>query len=443
MKSSWPAEILGLILLFSGAVVAGLALGGLAWFLLLAASLYLARHLWHLWRLERWLRNGRRRIPPEGSGIWSDVFEHYYRLQKRYYKRKKRLSRVIREFRESTSAMPDGSVVLDPEWRIVWFNAAAEQLLRLNGNQDRGQIIMNLIRSPRFSDHVRAGDFSRPCEITSPASPDRYLSLLVVPYGENQRLLLIRDITRVKRLEAMRRDFVANASHELRSPLTVLAGYVESLQDDPVVAREWTGPLTEMQRQARRMTSLINDLLELSRLETEEQEAPREQSLEVDRLAGRVVEEARMLSQGPREIEVLSQAPERLLGVERELYSALSNLVFNALRHTQEGGRISITWRCDDKGRRVLEVEDDGEGIEARHIPFLTQRFYRADPARNRHTGGTGLGLAIVKHVLQRHGGRLEIESVLGQGSIFRCVFPDDRVEMPQDRLIPGSNPVN
>lgn len=428
MQSSWPKEVMGLGLLVFLALVSGWLIGGLPWFLLLATGLYLGYHLLQLWRLERWLRNGRKRSPPEGWGIWSDIYEYYYRLQKRYYRRKKRLSRVIREFRQSTEAMPDGTVVLDTEWRIVWFNVAAQRLLRLNGNRDLGQVVMNLIRSPRFTDYVEKGDFETPAEIPSPAEAGRNLSLLVVPYGDNQRLLLVRDITRVKRLEAMRRDFVANASHELRSPLTVLAGYVESLQDDPVVAREWAEPLAEMQRQSKRMTSLINELLELSRLETEERDAPREQALDMGLVATRVVEEARVLAQGARSFDVRSEITDRLLGVEGEVYSAVSNLVFNALRHTADGGHVSIVWRRHGEDEAVLEVEDDGEGIEARHIPFLTQRFYRADAGRSRRQGGSGLGLAIVKHVLQRHGGRLEIESRPGHGSVFRCVFPPDRL---------------
>lgn len=427
MKSGWPLELAALISLLLVALVLGIAVGGLPWFLLLAVSAYLGWHLWNIQRLDHWLRRDRSRNPPESAGIWSDLFEHYYRLQQRHYRRKQRLRQIIGEFQASTAAMPDGSMVLGPDWRIIWFNQAAERMLDLKGKTDLGQLVTNLIRSPRFSEHISGSDLSHPVDIESPADPGRTLSLMLVPYGAGQHLLLIRDVTRLKRLEAMRRDFVANASHELRSPLTVLNGYLEEIQSDAQLQAEWGRPLQEMQRQCRRMTALVNDLLELTRMETEEGAAARDQTVDVCGLAAYIVREAEAMDDS-RRITVECDPAERVLGAENELYSAFSNLVFNAIRYTEEAGRITVRWGRDRAGRMIFEVVDDGIGIDQKHIPFLTQRFYRIDESRSRRRGGTGLGLAIVKHVMQRHDASLEVESELGSGSTFRCVFPDDRV---------------
>jgi two-component system phosphate regulon sensor histidine kinase PhoR len=362
--------------------------------------------------------------------VWGEVFEHYYRLQRRYAKRKKRLARVIREFRESTAAMPDGTIVLDSDLRISWFNGAAIQLLGLAGNRDIGQPIASLLRAPAFERYIREADFRRPVEVDSPVDLGGRLSIRVVPYGHGQYLMLVRDVTRLQRLENMRRDFVANASHELRSPLTVLGGYLEHMTDDEAIPEVWSDPLEEMQAQCRRMTTLVDDLLELSRLETDAPADPDEQPVDVAALVDRIRFEALNQAGGTRGIETDLDPTLGLAGIETELYSAVSNLVFNAVRYTDPGGRIEIEWRRTDDGGAQFCVRDDGIGIEPKHLPFITQRFYRVDPSRSRSRGGTGLGLAIVKHVLQRHGGRLEIESEPGRGSRFRCLFPAERLRV-------------
>lgn len=431
MRRAWLRECYLLAGLLAAALLLGLMVGATGWWFFLALAVVLGRHLYQLARLEKWLGSGRQRNPPESWGIWGEVFEHYFRLQKRYYKRKKRLARVIREFRESTAAMPDGSLVLDGDFRILWFNAAAESMLRLSSSRDLGQSVVNLIRNPQLSAYLAAGQFDEPIILRSPADESRSLAVRLIPYGSNQYLALFRDVTRMLRLQAMRRDFVANASHELRSPLTVLSGYIEGLADDETLADEWKGPVAEMQRQCRRMTSLVNDLLELSRLETEEQDATLTEVVDVPAMIRRIVHEAVLQDEDDHEIEILKLDPCRLSGVEHELHSAFANLVINAIRYTAPGGRIEVRWVVDDARQAVFEVRDEGIGIESRHLPFITQRFYRVDGARSRSRGGTGLGLAIVKHVLQRHGARLDVTSELGKGSTFRCVFPADRVIQP------------
>ncbi len=428
MRSAWLSECL----LIAGLVLVGLLLGTLfgatVWWLVLSLLVVLARHLWQLARLEKWLRSGRQRNPPESWGLWGEVFEHYFRLQKRYYKRKKRLARVIREFRESTAAMPDGSLVLDGEFRMQWFNAAAERMLRLSSNRDLGQPVINLVRSPRLAAYLAAGQFNEPIILRSPSDASRSLSARLIPYGRNQYLALFRDVTRMQRLEAMRRDFVANASHELRSPLTVLSGYLESLVDDPALAPDWREPVGEMRLQCQRMASLVDDLLELSRLETEDQQERQKEVVDVPALVHRILHEARLQDEHGHQINLVEQADCKLIGVAHELHSAFANLVLNAVRYTNRDGCIDVSWRHEEDGQAVFQVSDDGIGIEAKDLPFITQRFYRVDSARHRSREGTGLGLAIVKHVLQRHGARLEVTSTVGRGSCFRCIFPADRV---------------
>ncbi len=432
MRKAWFSEMLMLGGLIAAALVLALLVGHASWLLLLAVLLFLARNLYQLNRLERWLRVGRLRNPPESWGIWGEVFEHYYRLQRRYYKRKKRLARVIREFRESTAAMPDGTLVLDAELRIMWFNEAARETLRLSSSRDLGQSVLNLIRSPQFKDYLQSGKYEQAIQFPSPVNDSRILSARLIPYGAEQYLLLVRDVTRLQRLQAMRRDFVANASHELRSPLTVLSGYLETLAEDPDLAPDWRQPMEEMLAQCHRMTSLVNDLLELSRLETEEADAPLDEVVDVPGLVDRIIQYARSEDTGQHEFNFAALVPDGLTGAERELHSAFSNLIINAMRYTPDDGIIRASWYRRENAELVFEVIDNGIGIDPEHIPFITQRFYRVDSSHSRKKGGTGLGLAIVKHVLQRHNATLEIDSRPGQGSSFRCVFPVHRAAAAQ-----------
>lgn len=428
MARAWFREVL---------VALGLLLGmgfffglfdraGLGFFLGLTA--YLGHHLRQLYRFERWLRVGRLRNPPESWGLWGRIFEHYYRWQRRYYSRKKKLGKVIREFRESTAAMPDGTLVLDGHFNILWFNDAAETMLRLSSQRDIGHSILNLVRAPKFRDYIHAKAYERACEFVSPQNDNILLSARLIPYGRDQYLLLFRDVTRLHRLQTMRREFVANASHELRSPLTVISGYLQALPDSEALPEEWREPIAQMQIQARRMSGLVEDLLELSRLETELSDASNEHVVDVPVLIERVIQAANSEDSVGHVLRFKSETRIGLLGVERELHSAFGNLILNAIRYSPKNSEISINWRVDEQGQGVFSVEDQGIGIDEKHIPFITQRFYRVDSARNGTKSGTGLGLAIVKHVLQRHGARLEIHSVLGEGSVFRCIFPPGRL---------------
>ncbi|HEX7061835.1 MAG TPA: phosphate regulon sensor histidine kinase PhoR [Woeseiaceae bacterium] len=429
MRATWNRELVRVTLWLIAALALGELLDRVLLVLLAATAGYAGWHVWWLWRMHDWLTRHRREPPPEARGAWGDVFQLLYRRYRRNQKRKKRIERLLRAFKESTDAMPDGTVVLNAEWQIRWFNESAARLLGLTRPQDVGQHIGNLVRHPAFIRYVAANDFREAVEIPSPAGTERHVSLMVVPYGDDERLLLARDVTRLYRLEQMRREFVANASHELRSPLTVISGYLdvlaETLDDEEGLRRDWEKPIREMRGQAARMSATITDLLELSRLETS---APsgEDREIHVRSMLARIRDEALALGQGPRDVVLDFRTEARLLGVEREIYSAFSNLVFNAMRYTPSQGCVRLTWHLRGD-QPCLSVADNGIGIAKEHLPRLTERFYRVDSSRGRSTGGTGLGLAIVKHVLQRHGGHLEIESTPGEGSEFTCVFPAQR----------------
>ena len=253
-----------------------------------------------------------------------------------------------------------------------------------------------------------------------------YLALQVVPYGGGQFLLLVRDVTRQMRLEAMRKDFVANASHELRTPLTVISGYLDSLADDSSIDPAWSGPIKDMRAQARRMNAIIADLLELSRLESTEGEAARE-AIDVPSMLERLHRDALISADRPHHVLLELESSDGLFGSAHELESAFTNLLVNGMKYTTAEGTVRMRWWVDAEGA-YFSVIDSGIGIPAEHIPRLTERFYRVDAGRSRGQGGSGLGLAIVKHALQRHGGWLEVQSTEGKGSVFTCHFPQQRI---------------
>jgi len=431
MTRRWLQEMLYLGLLLVMALMAGWLLGHVNRWLFIVVAIYLAWHIFNLYRLERWLGHNRGFNIPRTIGIWDDILNNCYKLRKRERERKWRLVQLLREIRDSTAAMPDGMVILDRVGEIRWLNEAAGRLLHLRVPQDVGQRLANLMRHPDFVPYLNSNRYDEPISLVSPFSRGLYLNLSIVPYGSDQRLLLVRDTTRLHRLEAMRSEFVANASHELRSPLTVMRGYLDAMREDGRLRQMWGKPLDEMHHQTARMTAIVGDLLELSRLETELRQAPYA-LIDVAKLVRGIRDEALSLGQGPASILLKVDAALFLLGAEHEIYSAFSNLVFNAMKYTPAEGGVTVTWAQENQGA-CFTVADTGIGIPATHIPRLTERFYRVDKSRHRDSGGTGLGLAIVKHVLQHHGAILAIDSEPGHGSRFSCRFPQERVSRTID----------
>jgi two-component system phosphate regulon sensor histidine kinase PhoR len=413
----------------AGFVAAGLLVGllaGPAWGLgMLAAGLLglLVWHTRHFARLQRWLANPLPGQVPEGEGIWDEVLAALHRLERDGAKRERGLADALARLRRALQALPDGVVILDGANRIEWCNRTAERQLMLDGRADLGQNIANLVREPDFVEYLREPQ-DKPVRISR--GPGIALSLQLIAVGETQKLLLARDVTQTERVDAMRRDFVANVSHELRTPLTVLVGFLETVRElklDPQRQRDYLGM---MQEQATRMQRIIDDLLTLSALDAAPP-ASTEKRVAVRPLLERLKADAEALSGGKHTIDLSIDAANDVLGVESELASAFGNLVSNAIRYTPPGGTVTLAWRESLDGAR-FSVEDTGIGIEPEHIPRLTERFYRVDRSRSRETGGTGLGLAIAKHALARHDATLEVESELGKGSRFSARFPARRL---------------
>ena len=391
-------------------------------------GLYIALTLRHLERLHRWLRRRKDTEAPEAGGLWGEVFDELRWMEKETARREAQLTEMFTRFQDAASAMPDAVIILSQEGNIEWANPLAEKLLGIHFPRDAGMRIGNLLRDPDFVQYLRNGEYAEPIEIASPENPEMHVAIQITPYGSSQKLVIGRDVTRLARLEKMRRHFVANVSHELRTPLTVLGGYVETLsQMDHIRTEDLKKHLATMQEQSARMSRLVDDLLTLSRLETA---PPRthDATVDVPALLASLKEQAGILSGGNRHVITLEANPSlRLLGSREELHSAFSNLINNAVRYTPPGGAIQLRWHADNGGAR-FSVTDTGDGIAPEHIPYLTERFYRVDTARSRASGGTGLGLSIAKHVLLRHDAQLQIESELGRGSTFSCVFPVSRV---------------
>ena len=431
----WLSLTLRLTVALSIGLVLGLIFGAPWAAIAVVLAIYLATQWLHLLRLLRWLQADQTELAPELPGPWGHLLAMIVRLYRRKQFHKQRLLRLLRELRRSTAAMPDGVVVLNPQAEILWFNRTAARLLGFRGKSDFGLRIENLVRQPEFVRYLRGGQFASPVIVRSSAGAEQYLSLQIVPYGAGQLLTLVRDVTREARLEAMRKDFVANASHELRSPLTVISGYLETLTTDADLDPALAGPLQEMQRQAQRMTSIVQDLIELSRLESSDSDAAR-QPIDVVALMAQLRQDVLARPQHPAQVQVRAESNAMLLGEELQIHSAFANLVDNAAKYTPSDGSVQMRWRIDDDGGH-FSVTDTGIGIASEHIPRLTERFYRIDAGRSRSTGGSGLGLAIVKHVLQRHGAELSIDSQEGRGSSFTCHFAPERLRPAVNAVSP------
>jgi two-component system, OmpR family, phosphate regulon sensor histidine kinase PhoR len=419
---------LGLTLL--AALVLGFATGHVALAFAIVIGVYAAVQVWNLVRLEHWLRRRRIETPPDFSSLWGEVVAIVSRIYRRKQFHRARVTALLREFRRLTTAMPEGAVLLGPEHEILWFNRRAADWLGLRRKRDRGIRIENLVRHPDFVEYLRSDDPGDGVVVQDTSDINRWYSFHIVRTGMAERqLLMVRDVSREQQLQSMRRDFVANASHELRSPLTVITGYLDALADDQNLDPTWSAPILEMRRQAERMSTIIRDLLELSKLESGERPLE-EEPIDIPGMLALLRKETLALEHRPHEVHLTLDSTYWLKGVENEVHSIVSNLLSNAVKYTPPQGEIELRWWTDEAGGHIA-VRDTGVGIAPEHIPRLTERFYRVDSGRSRDLGGSGLGLAIVRHALQRHDGTLTIDSVEGRGSTFTCHFPASRLMQP------------
>ncbi len=423
--------IAGLLGALAGAPLAGVAAGlGLVVILLLRK----------LARLHGWLARGRGSPIPELGGLWDEIIREAHRQDRDSARHKERLTGLFDRLQAAASVMPDAMVVLTRHDVIEWANPPAERLLGLRVERDIGARIVHLVRDPVFGDYLAAGDYREPLILNGPVEP-MAVALQIIPFGANEKLVMARDITHVRQLEEMRQHFVADVSHELRTPLTVLQGFLETFADlFEDQEGEVRSSIALMREQVERMRRLVDDLLALSRLETTPARA-HDETVDMGTLLKGLTDIAIVLGADRGQRVEVEGCAANLVGNLEELRSAFTNLVQNAVRHTPAGGLIRLTWRVD-AGEGRFAVADTGEGIAERHIPFLTQRFYRVDSGRSRAAGGTGLGLAIVAKVLLRHDARLTVESALGRGSTFTCVFPSSRIKPPADPSPPSPPPV-
>jgi two-component system, OmpR family, phosphate regulon sensor histidine kinase PhoR len=423
LLKGFSAELQRIALLCLLGFVLGLLTDNMGWSLLLSCSLYIGWMLLKMRQLNRWLNHANPEETPEASGIWGIIFDKIHQLQRHQVQEKENLQAVVKRIQEISSALKDGLIILDSQGHLDFWNPAAHRMLGLH-LKDQGQSVINFLRHPKFVSYFEEDKYEEPLELPSPRFASKYLQFQITRFGNNEKIMVIRDITQLHNLEKMRQDFVANVSHELRTPLTVINGYLETLVDNNTNSR-WDKPLQQMSQQGRRMSLLINDLLVLSKLETTES-GQNHKPINMEQLLSVVKAETDVLAQEKnQQLHLICNNTTKPLlfnGNEKELHSAFSNLVINAIKYTQAEGRINILlWQ--DLQHFYVSVNDNGPGIEAQHLPRLTERFYRVDASRNSETGGTGLGLAIVKHVLVRHYAELKITSEPGKGSSFTCVF--------------------
>ncbi len=414
---SWTSLVLPMPL-----VTAALGVVAAVWVMVLADA-------WRARRLMNWLKGSMQTSAPRDAGLYGEMA---YRIERALRLRDRAIGREhdrLEQFLTAIEASPNGVLLLDAQDHIEWCSRVAAEHFSLDAQRDLRQRITNLVRAPAFVNYLQAGVFNEPLVMQNVRGPGITVAVYVRPYAEGARLVISQDITERERADAMRRDFVANVSHEIRTPLTVLAGFIETMSSLPLTEAERQRVFHLMQQQTNRMQTLVADLLTLAQLEGSPRPAP-DHWVSLDGLLARIAADAAALSAGRHRIEIPPDTHVELAGREAELLSAVTNLVSNAVRYTPAGGDIKVQWRVLNEGGGELCVSDTGIGIAREHLPRLTERFYRVDGSRSRETGGTGLGLSIVKHVVQRHGGELQVLSEPGQGSCFKLLLPAVRVRL-------------
>ena len=427
MYEHLKTEIIRHISLFGLLIVAGLLTG--QWLLasLLIFFIYSIWHLRQIYYLERWMLGFDKDAVTNLSGIWLYLSDNISRYQKTGKKRKRRIARLLQRFNKTLETLPDAIVVMDGKQKIEWMNGAAKRLLGIS-RKHNGMKISQVIADKNFEDFLNNDDSRLSLEMSSPINSLVELEINLTHYDEGQLLLTAHDISEVKKVESIRREFLANVSHELRTPLTVVSGYLEMLENEELPDAVKAG-IVASNRQAQRMQYLVSDLLMLSKIELHSENGPVEDTVNIPvMLAGLQSDAMRLSDTANHKMELQIDRRLGMSGSEAELSSAFGNLIFNAVLHTPESTKIVIRWQ-QTASCLEFSVKDNGPGIEAEHLAHLTERFYRVDKGRSRERGGTGLGLSIVRHVVQRHQGEVKIVSEVGKGTTFSCEFPLDKAE--------------
>ncbi len=429
-SSAWLSELNRALIVFIPCTVAGVVSGYMVMFFIIGLIAYGLWTAGQMITLKKWFDSG---APadnaPEFIGIADQLVSAVADLQRQNSTRQNSLEKLVSQFNEMANALPDAVIVLKPSGEIQSSNEAADNLLRINPDSDTHSRITQLFRDPSFTEYFSTGKFDEPLEVQATSIGDKELSIRIIPFGEDRLVLIAQDMSQTARIHEMRRSFISNASHELRTPLTVILGYLETLSGHPKLPEECKTATHSAELQAQRMKQLVEDLLALSRIESTALVTKESEVIPVASIIMEVVKEAGLSTTiNQHGIQTQIETGASLKGDLQEIHSVISNLVNNAIKHTESGTSVQVSWKMADQDSAELSVTDTGQGIAPEHIERLTERFYRVDAGRSREKGGTGLGLSIVKHVVERHEGRLMISSELGQGSCFTCSFPAHRL---------------
>ena len=431
-KSDWSIERWRIALVIFIAIVGGLITGH--WLLALVISLivYIAWLLYKLKQLHTWLSKGAKpSLLPDSNGIWERITQQIQFTHKKSNRRKERMGTILKRLQGIISGLPYATVVLNGNNEIDWANHLSQEYLDIDIKKDRGQRIDNLIRLPEVH-KILEKNKSKEVEVSFPSGDfglERQVAIQIIPIQDDLKLIIARDTSERNNINRMRKNFISNASHELRTPLTVIAGYLEIMQEDDNFPDNLQPALVASADQSIRMQRIIEDLLTLSRLENSELNDNSSSIINVPSILERVyADETTLINDNSHIIEKKIDETLKIKGSEAEIISVCSNLIHNAVRHTQDGTKVSIEWKLNNQNEACLLISDTGQGIPAEHIAHLTERFYRVDKGRSRDKGGTGLGLAIVQHIVQRHNGKLDIKSEVGKGSVFSVCFPTNRI---------------
>gem|GEM_PF-6812 len=398
-----------------------------SFFFISCLFLYLLSHVYWIYRLNKWLKSPNLSTIPNGSGVWEEIFATLYREYRKQKKSKSELTTTLGRFMTAAEAIPDGIIALNQNNEIEWCNKPSEKMLGIHLAKDINQPINYLLRETSFTEYLNDNKYEGTLKLISWRNTGRSFEILLVPFGVSQKLLICRDITQIEKNDSIKRDFIANVSHELKTPLTVIVGFLETLSDMKNEFNTKTHPYLQMMlEQSDRMKKLVEDLLQLSSIESNAAPAEKKE-IDMTQLFKNLKKDSDLVSGKLHKINMSINKNIALLGYEKEIYSAFLNLVSNAIRYTKEGGSIHVIWDIKDQ-KPYFEVQDSGIGIDERLIPRLTERFFRIDADRSRNTGGTGLGLSIVKHVCIRHQAQIEITSQIGKGSQFKITFPQERL---------------
>ena len=426
----WNAFWVFVVISFLSLIIWGFRSFEIASFFFISCLLvYFLSHVYWIYRLNKWLKSPNLLTIPNGVGIWEEIFASLYREYRKQKRSKSELTTTLGRFMTAAEAIPDGIIALNQNNEIEWCNKPSEKMLGIHLSQDMNQPINYLLRETIFTEYLNHNNYDTSLKLISWQNTGRSFEILIVPFGINQKLLIIRDITQMEKNDSIKRDFISNVSHELKTPLTVIIGFLETLSGMKNEFNKKTLTYFQMMLvQSDRMKKLVEDLLQLSLIESNAAPAEKKE-IDMDKLFKNLKKEADLLSKKLHKITTSINKKITLLGYEKEIHSAFLNLISNAIRYTKKDGSIHIVW--DIKGQNpYFEVQDSGIGIDNKLISRLTERFFRINPDRSRKSGGTGLGLSIVKHICIRHEAQIEITSEIGKGSQFKIIFPQERFSL-------------